>query len=150
MTRVSVPTTEGAPMPGGCLCGRVRFEIEPPSRFLAHCHCDNCRRAHGAVFVTWLGVPAEQMRWTSGEPALVRYRTDTGATRSFCGTCGTTLTYESPRWPGEVHVAAGCLDGAPDRAPQAHVYTGHKAEWYDIPDDGLPRLGGESGTEPVS
>lgn len=40
---------------GRCACGRVRFVARFPSRFNAHCHCESCRRAHGAAFVTWAG-----------------------------------------------------------------------------------------------
>ena len=47
---------------GACLCGGVRFELTPPSRFCAHCLCQNCRRAHGAAFVTWAGFPDGQWR----------------------------------------------------------------------------------------
>ena len=76
---------------GGCLCGAVTFEADLPSRFCAHCHCDNCRRAHGAAFVTWVGFPGVQFRFTKGEANLTRSKTATDATRSFCTTCGTTF-----------------------------------------------------------
>ena len=42
---------------GRCHCGGVRFVARFPSRFVAHCHCESCRRAHGAAFVTWAGFP---------------------------------------------------------------------------------------------
>lgn len=136
------------PVTGSCLCGAVAFEATPPSRFCAHCHCNNCRRAHGAAFVTWVGYPREQFRITAGEADLAHYETDTGATRSFCGRCGTTLLYSSPRWESEVHVVRSNIAGEIDRAPGAHVYVDHKASWWSIDDD-LPRLGGTTGTEPV-
>ena len=131
---------------GSCLCGSVRFEIAFPSRFCAHCHCDNCRRAHGAAFVTYIGVPADQFQLTDGEDVLVRYHTDTDATRSFCGRCGSTLLYAGPRWENEVHVALANVDGPVDREPGAHVYVDHAAEWWRVNDD-LPRYGGGTGTE---
>ena len=37
---------------GGCLCGDVRFTVDWPSKWIAHCHCSMCRRAHGAAYVT--------------------------------------------------------------------------------------------------
>jgi hypothetical protein len=132
---------------GGCLCGAVRFEARPPSRFCAHCHCGNCRRAHGAAFVTWAGFPRDRVRIVEGEETLADYRTDTGATRSFCGRCGTTMFYRGPRWEGELHVALAAINGPIDRAPASHVYVDHHAEWWTI-DDGLPCYGGESGMEP--
>ena len=38
------------------MCGRVGFVARFPSRFVAHCHCESCRRAHSAAFVTWVGL----------------------------------------------------------------------------------------------
>ena len=43
---------------GTCLCGSVRFSASLPSKWVAHCHCTYCRRAHGAPFVTWAGFHA--------------------------------------------------------------------------------------------
>ena len=134
------------PVNGSCLCGTVRFRVTPPSRFCSHCHCQNCRRAHGAAFVTWVGVPEAQLELVAGESELRRYRTDTGATRSFCGVCGSPLFYAGPRWPGEVHVALASLEGEIDRAPGAHVYVDHGAPWFTITDT-LPRYGGKTGVE---
>jgi hypothetical protein len=130
---------------GSCLCGAVVFEATLPSRFCAHCHCDNCRRAHGAAFVTWVGFAKEQFRWTAAED-IVRSTTDTDATRSFCGKCGSTLTYEGPRWADEVHVVRANIAGEIDHAPALHVYVDHKASWWTIDDD-LPQRGGTTGSE---
>jgi hypothetical protein len=141
--------TRGEVREGGCYCGAVRFEVTLPTRFCAHCHCDNCRGAHGAAFVTWAGYPDAQFRLTAGEDVLRRYETETGATRSFCGRCGTTLLYQSPRWAGEVHVARNNIEGDIDRLPGAHVYVDHGASWFEITDD-LPRYGGKTGTEKKS
>ncbi|MCP3980948.1 MAG: GFA family protein [bacterium] len=132
---------------GSCSCGAVRFDVRSPSKFCAHCHCDNCRRAHGAAFVTYAGYPADQVRVTAGRDSLVRYRTDTDATRSFCGTCGSTLFYEGPRWPDEIHVARANIDGEIDRLPDAHAYVDHAADWWTIADE-LSQFGGDSGVEP--
>lgn len=132
---------------GSCLCGTVRFQIDLPVRFCAHCHCSNCRRAHGAAFVTWVGIPKVQLHFTSGEDRLRQFKTDTGATRSFCGTCGTTLFYQGPRWPDEIHIVRGNIEGEIDKEPTAHVYVDHAASWWSIDDD-LPQYGGETGVEP--
>jgi hypothetical protein len=104
-----------------------------------------CRRAHGAAFVTWVGVARSAFRLLSGEP--VRYRSSEAATRSFCGKCGSTLFFESTRWADEVHLSLANVFGAVDRAPQAHVFFSDRVPWLAPPNDGLPRKGGTSGTE---
>ena len=133
---------------GSCYCGRVRFSMVLPPRFVAHCHCNNCRRAHGAAFVTWAGFPDGQFEIAQGEDELSAFRTETEAIRSFCATCGTTLFFQSPRWEGEIHVAVANIDDALEQAPRAHVYADRSPDWCPITDD-LPRYGGASGTEPL-
>ncbi|MFN7972815.1 MAG: GFA family protein [Acidobacteriota bacterium] len=133
---------------GACYCGAVAYEADLPSKFVCHCHCKNCQRAHGAGVVTWTGFKRPQFRLTSGE-TLRRHVTDTGATRSFCGTCGTPLFYESPRWAEDIHIAVATLLDPIDAPPKAHVYADRSPAWCPINDD-LPRYGGESGTEPLT
>jgi hypothetical protein len=119
----------GGTVGGSCLCGVLEFEIRLPSRFCAHCHCSNCRRAHGAAFVTWVGFQKEQVKVIAGRDLIHRYLTDTGAVRSFCGRCGSTVFYEGPRWPGELHVARANINGEIDRVPSGHYYVDHRASW---------------------
>lgn len=131
---------------GSCLCGAVRYEADFPTRFVSHCHCDNCRRAQGAGFITYAGFPAEQVRFTQGEERLTDYVSDTEATRRFCSHCGSTILFCSPRWPGELHLIAANLEDALDRAPTGRVYADRTPSWCPITDD-LPRYGGETGVE---
>jgi hypothetical protein len=133
---------------GACHCGAVRFFVEFPTRFFAHCHCEDCRRAHGAAFVSWVGVPLAQFSIDAGADDLARYDSSSDAWRQFCRRCGTTLTFAGERWPGEVHVVAANLDGPLDRAPAAHVYADRAVDWVTLGDT-LPRLGGPDGTSPT-
>ena len=70
---------------GGCHCGAVRFVARFPSRFVAHCHCASCRRAHGAAFVTWAGFPSDQVAVSEGTELLKVHVSSPGTKRSFCG-----------------------------------------------------------------
>ncbi|MBT9317995.1 GFA family protein [Leptothoe spongobia] len=38
---------------GGCLCGKVRYEVTGRLFDVSHCHCSMCRRQHGAAFSTY-------------------------------------------------------------------------------------------------
>ncbi len=133
---------------GSCLCGAVRYTAQLPTRFVSHCHCNNCRRAHGAGVVTYAGFPEAQVSFDTGEELLSSYVSDTGATRRFCSRCGSTILFFAPRWPGELHLVVANLEGTLDREPAGHVYADRSPAWCPITDD-LPRFGGETGVEPL-
>ena len=130
-------TSETTTSEGGCSCGAVRYRFAGAPKWTSHCHCSDCRRTAGAPFVTYIGLQAPQVTWRGDAP--VRYHSSPGVTRSFCGTCGTPLTYEGERWPGEVHIFAATLDDPGVISPQAHVYVGQKLPWVHL-SDGLPRF----------
>ncbi len=138
--------SDDSSLTGRCLCGAVRFEILPPTKWCAHCHCSLCRRAHGAAFVTWFGVERTQFAMTSGEEQLVWFHSSPPARRGFCGRCGSTLFFESERWPDEIHIALAHMEGPIDRAPAAHVFYDTHVDWFEVSDD-LRRLGGPNGNE---
>lgn len=117
---------------GSCLCGAVKFEYAFPSKWCAHCYCLMCRKAHGAGFVTWIGVPNEQFHVTGGDKHLRVYDSSPGARRRFCNTCGASLFFESEKWPGEVHIAMGCLDTPADRLPEGQAFADDKAHWIAL------------------
>ena len=55
---------------GQCHCQKVKFQITPPTEFCSHCHCESCRKTHGAAFVTWTSVPNDQLKNLKGESLL--------------------------------------------------------------------------------
>ena len=71
MPRRQSETTE--PIRGACLCGAVSFEVAPPYHWLAHCHCSMCRKHHGTLFGTGLGVERGRFRWLTGHDDIVHY-----------------------------------------------------------------------------
>lgn len=128
------------PAHGSCLCGQVRFTVEWPSKWVAHCHCTLCRRAHGAAFVTWFGMQNDHARIDDSAGALRWYASSPGAERGFCAHCGSSLFFRSDRWPGELHIVLANLEGEVDRAPMAHVFWETHVDWATVdPGDGLPR-----------
>ncbi len=114
---------------GSCHCGAVRFVARFPSRFVAHCHCASCRRAHSAAFVTWAGFPSAQVDVVEGRDLLMVHESSPGTKRMFCGECGTKLFFSSERWPGETHVPLAAFDEPVDRAPQGHAFWDEHASW---------------------
>jgi hypothetical protein len=126
----------------------VRFEVELPTRFCAHCHCSMCRRNHGAGYVTWFAVPVAQFRLTQGKQLLTRYASSDHGTRGFCSQCGTSLFCESTQRPDEIDIVLASMDGPIDREPQLHVFFSDRIDWLPV-DEKLPQLGGPTGMEPI-
>ena len=71
---------------GHCLCQTVRYELDFQIEATSNCHCQHCRRAHGAAFVTSALVPTNALRITAGEQSIARHQG-----RYFCATCGSRL-----------------------------------------------------------
>lgn len=120
---------------GGCLCGAVRYTLSGPPKWTALCHCESCRRAASAPVVAWMGFEPSQVTW-EGERAF--YRSSDIAKRGFCAECGSPMSFESTRWPGEVHLYAASLDDPSEYTPQLHCHHDEHLAWLPIKDD-LPR-----------
>lgn len=129
---------------GSCLCGAVHFLAKRAPRWVAHCHCTLCRRAHGAAFVTWVGYDHDAVLFTSGTEALAVFRSSEVGRRHFCSRCGSQVSFEGDRWPGEIHIPRALMpDDAPLPVPMAHVYWDNHATWFTA-DDTLPKSPGAS------
>ena len=126
---------------GGCRCGAIRYLAEGDPLWVAHCHCESCRRTTGTALVTYAGYDRDRVSFTEGRPA--GYASSPGVTRSFCGICGTPLAYEGARWPDEIHLLLCTLDDPESLEPQGHVYTAEQLRWLKLA-DGLPRHAGTS------
>ena len=111
---------------GSCLCGAVTFQVDLPAKWVAHCHCTRCQRAHGAAFVTWVGVDAtSSLRWHVSEQ---------GGRRGFCPTYGSPMFFKSDRWPGELHIARALFVEPIDQEPQVHGDFDTHVSWVMLGD----------------
>lgn len=133
---------------GSCLCGGVKFEITGPLAKPLNCHCEQCRKQHGAAFRSRARVKAEDFRWLQGEELVKYYESSPGFRRGFCGTCGSPvinrpgpgyrLLANNPGAIAEFGIPLGILDDDPGVRPAEHVFVGEKAPWLDLTDD-LPK-----------
>jgi len=76
---------------GSCLCGRVRFEVDPPFIQASHCHCERCRKHSGTAVCTQARVLREQFRLLQGKELIKVYGKGEGAVKAFCSNCGSSL-----------------------------------------------------------
>ena len=119
---------------GSCLCGAVRYEIHGELGPAFYCHCMRCRKASGSAFASNAVVDAGAFKLVAGQDALRTYVADTGLSRQFCGHCGSPISSSLPGLP-QVRIRMGTLDSPVAQGPQAHIFTGSKAGWFEILDD---------------
>jgi hypothetical protein len=115
---------------GSCLCGAVAYEVDAPVERIVHCHCQTCRKTHGAAFSSVTAVPREKFRWIRGEALLGAYESSPGKFRRFCSCCGSHVMAERVVQP-VVLLRLGCLDTPLSDRPQLHIWRSDGASWYD-------------------
>ena len=133
-------------MTGGCLCGRVRYELTQGPFWAHNCHCSRCRKTRGASFASNLFVARDGLRFTQGEDHLQSYQPPDAErfTHVFCRHCGSTLPWVDES-RGVAVVPMGSLNEHPGIAPRANIFVDSKAPWFTITDD-LPQHPGPPGS----
>jgi hypothetical protein len=115
------------PTEGGCLCRSVRYRITSEPLAQALCHCRSCRLAAGAPAVAWIVVNRSDFAFVGADP--MRFRSSPDVIRTFCGRCGTPLTYQHDDSPDTIDVTAATLD-LPDAFPPAkEIWVEHRIAW---------------------
>jgi hypothetical protein len=118
--------SDSAPQ-GGCLCGTIRYRITGLPVAQSLCHCRSCRLAAGAPSVAWIVVRRSEFMIVSGEP--VRFRSSMSVVRTFCGKCGTPLTYQNDDSPDTIDVTTATLDLPEAFPPTREIWLEHKLAW---------------------
>ena len=126
------------PFTGGCLCGRLRYEINRRHLNAMHCHCAMCRKAHGTAFSTHVVVRPDQFQWRRRDAEPQAYESSPDAYREFCPRCGTHLLVHGQSGDDTLAIPAGTLDGDPDVTILGHMYVRERVSWCTLEDD-LPR-----------
>lgn len=115
---------------GRCYCGEVHFTTKSEPYRQSNCHCENCRRAVGAQAVAWVSVKRSDFQFDQGTP--IRYKTDTEAWRTFCGRCGTSLTYEHESTPDEIDITTASLEHPGDFKPLRDSFPEERLPWVEL------------------
>jgi hypothetical protein len=120
---------------GGCLCGAIRYLVRGRPRYTVMCHSDSCRRASGSPVMAWASFPRDRFELLRGHP--MEFRSSPPVTRTFCATCGTSLTASRAERPGDVGITICSLDHPDVFPPDHHSFTCDRIGWLRL-DDGLP------------
>jgi hypothetical protein len=120
---------------GGCLCGAVRYRVSGVVLASGTCHCRTCRKAASAPELPFATVASASFAITKGRP--IEFRSSAAVTRSFCGQCGSPLTYRQDAEPDRLDVMTCSLDDPDAVPPTHHIWASQKHRWTVI-GDGLP------------
>lgn len=123
---------------GGCLCGKVRYEIRGEPFVGGHCQCLDCRKSSGTGHCSHLGVKADDFS-LSGKTTQYDKPADSGnvVSRHFCPVCGAAVHSTNSGMQGMVFVRASSLDDPEVFKPQMVVYASRAPSW-DALDPALP------------
>ncbi|KAH8649789.1 Mss4-like protein [Xylariales sp. PMI_506] len=137
---------------GSCICGFTKWQSSHlPSRG-SFCYCQTCRKMSGGAFLAFMDFPVLSITFsppiTSPKSTLKWTAVSKNAERGFCSACGSTLTFRYHATPDTLYLTIASVDerarnGAVDplkSLSKKHIYVGEKVDWYDLPDDGLPRF----------
>jgi hypothetical protein len=115
---------------GSCLCGSVSYQVSGSVGDIIHCHCQTCRKAHGAAFSSVAAVQDESFSIT-GAGHLSFYESSIGKKRFFCSKCGSQI-YAKREGTKHVVLRLGTLDSDPKAQESKHIWVSQKANWYTI------------------
>ena len=121
---------------GGCHCGSVRYETADTPFERAFCHCELCRKTTGAPAVAWFTVRESTLRLT-GEPAS--HASSEHAVRTFCGRCGTQITFKDAAYGDRIDITTASLDDPEAAPPVEQIWVKSRLPWmaaaHSLPDD---------------
>jgi hypothetical protein len=103
---------------GGCLCGNVRIVATGRPYRVGLCHCLDCRKHHGALFLATAIFPEDAVR-IEGESSAY-------GGRHFCPRCGSSVFSRSG---DEVEVHLGALDAPDQFMPTYELWTIRREAW---------------------
>lgn len=124
---------------GGCLCGRVRYEVRGAALIGGACYCRDCQRTSGGEAVHGQMFPAASIR-VQGE---TRRHTLTAASgndvhRDFCPDCGTHVFSQNSAAPEMRAIRVGTLDDPSGYRSEGSVWVSSAQPWHR-PDPDRPQ-----------
>jgi hypothetical protein len=122
---------------GGCLCGKVRYQVPAEPLATVICHCRNCQKQAGSALSVVTVFPRSELK-LEGELTIFEDRGTSGQKvfRQFCGSCGSAVLTdtERAREQGIIFVKAGTFDDVSDLKPTTHYWVKRAQPWLPLPE----------------
>ncbi|WP_434777468.1 GFA family protein [Neisseria sp. Ec49-e6-T10] len=120
---------------GSCLCGAIVYQLNQAIEQIVFCHCHNCQKATGSAFNSAAVIQTDQFKLISGQDQLKSFSSSVGVNRYFCRQCGSPLYSSRDNDKNHYRLRIGTLDSPIEPKNKSHIFTTHKAAWFDICDD---------------
>ncbi len=122
---------------GGCLCGKIRYEISQPMQNIIACHCTNCQKSSGSGISHNTPIPSSAFKLTSGQPKVFADTANSGNKlyRAFCGDCGSPIYSQREKMPEMMVVKVGTLDNSNAMKLAMNIWTNSARPWLHLASD---------------
>lgn len=124
---------------GSCHCQSVQYTVDGDFLICSHCHCESCRKIHGAAFVTWTAVLKDQIHIHQGQEHLLHYESSPQIVWMSCMKCGSSLFQTTRHSPEKIYISLSSFDEEISIRPDSHVSIEEKVSWIEI-NDSLPKF----------
>jgi len=121
------------PQAGGCLCGKIRYEITEAPRLVYTCHCTDCQHLTSSAFSIALAVAG--FRLMGGEPRPLEAIADSGRVKIRGSARNVVAGSLAPANP-----VMGCSECGsalwtiPRGRPTKHFWVRSKQPWITLPE----------------
>ncbi len=121
---------------GGCLCGKVKYELQGEPLMTVICHCRDCQRQTGTSFSIVIGVAPENVK-VEGVPEIYTTTGETGSEvhRHFCSACGSPILSDATASFGVYFVKAGTLEDTSTLRPELEIFCDEAQQWCNLKGD---------------
>jgi hypothetical protein len=104
------------------------------------CHCIACQRRTGAIVHSGAHYHKDQLRF-EGESKIYARISDTGfeVRFHFCPDCGTSVYWETNKYPNQCGIAVGCFADPEFPPPTRSIWEESKHDWLGLP-EGIEHL----------
>ncbi|MHA2710211.1 GFA family protein [Vibrio owensii] len=115
---------------GSCLCGNVQVKVNGTIKHVMHCHCEMCRKAHGAAFASF-GLVSKDNLHISGTEYIRSYKSSPNVTRTFCSVCGSNIEWSDNTAFNKKYrsFALGLLDTDLVPSSEEHIFESSRVSW---------------------
>ena len=123
------------PQTGGCLCGKIRYEITEAPQLVYTCHCVDFQRLMSSAFSMAIILTDVAFRIAGIEPRAIQRTADSGGvvSRWVRPECGSWVCGASSSDDGLRRVRAGTLDDYILAAPDQRIFcTRSKQPWITL------------------